>query len=86
MRLYALVQFYPLLAIPAMALLFPARYTRSSDLVTVVALYGLAKVFELLDGRIFSLGGVVSGHTLKHLAAALSGYWVWRMLVKRQPA
>lgn len=86
LRLYALVQFFPLLAIPMMALLFPARYTRSSDLVTVVALYGLAKLFELLDGRIFSMGGVVSGHTLKHLAAALSGYWVWRMLVKRQPA
>ncbi len=86
LRLYALVQFYPLLAIPLMALLFPSRYTRSWDLVTVVALYGLAKLFELLDARVFSLGGVVSGHTLKHVAAALSGYWVWRMLVKRQPA
>ena len=86
LRLYALVQFYPLLAIPLMALLFPSRYTRSWDLATVVALYGLAKLFELLDARIFSLGDIVSGHTLKHLAAALSGYWVWRMLVKRQPA
>jgi hypothetical protein len=86
LRLYALVQFYPVLAIPLMALLFPSRYTRSWDLVTVVALYGLAKVFELLDARIFSLGGVVSGHTLKHVAAALSGYWVWRMLVTRRPA
>ena len=86
LRLYALVQVYPLVAIPFMALLFPSRYTRSRDLVSVVALYGLAKAFELLDARIFSLGGLVSGHTLKHLAAALSGYWVWRMLVKRQVA
>lgn len=86
LRLYALVQFYPLLAIPLMALLFPSRYTRSWDLVTVGALYGLAKLFEVLDARIFSLGGVLSGHTLKHLAAAASGYWVWRMLVKRQAA
>jgi hypothetical protein len=86
LRLYALVQFYPMLAIPLIALLFPSRYTRSGDLVTVVALYAVAKLFELLDARIFSLGGVVSGHTLKHVAAALSGYWVWRMLVKRQPA
>ncbi|HXJ78907.1 MAG TPA: alkaline phytoceramidase [Candidatus Methylomirabilis sp.] len=85
LRLYALVQFYPLLAIPLLALLFPSRYTRSWDLLTVVALYGLAKLFELLDAPILSLGGVVSGHTLKHLTAALSGYWVWRMLVKRQP-
>jgi hypothetical protein len=85
LRLYALVQFYPMLAIPLMALLFPSRYTRSWDLVTVVALYGLAKLFELLDAGIFSLGGVVSGHTLKHLAAALSGFWIWRMLVERRP-
>ncbi len=86
LRLYALVQFYPMLAIPLMALLFPSRYTRSWDLVVVVALYGLAKLFERLDAGIFSLGGFVSGHTLKHLAAALSGYGVWRMLTKRQPA
>jgi len=32
------------------------------------------------------MGAVVSGHSLKHLAAALSGYSVWRMLMKRQPA
>lgn len=86
LRLYGLVQFYPMLAIPLMVLLFPSRYTRSWDLVTVAGLYGLAKLFEVLDARIFRVGGVVSGHTLKHLAAAASGYWVWRMLVKRQPA
>ncbi len=85
LRFYALVQFYPMLAIPLMALLLPSRYTRNWDLVTVVALYGLGKLFEFLDARIFALGGAVSGHTLKHLAAALSGYWLWRMLLKRQP-
>ena len=86
LRLYGLVQFYPMLAIPLMVLLFPSRYTRSWDLVTVAGLYGLAKLFEVLDARIFRVGGGVSGHTLKHLAAAASGYWVWRMLVKQQPA
>ena len=83
LRLYALVQFYPMLAIPLMTLLFPSRYTRGGDLVVVVVIYGLAKGFELLDARLFALGGVVSGHTCKHVAAALSGYWLWRMLVKR---
>jgi hypothetical protein len=34
--------------------------------------YGLAKLAEVLDGRIFELTlGLVSGHTLKHLLAAL---------------
>ncbi len=86
LRLYALVQFYPMLAIPLMLLLFPSRYTRGGDLVAVVLFYGLAKGFEWLDARVFSWGGVISGHTCKHLAAALSGYWLWRMLMKRQPA
>src|SRR5262245_24106059 len=86
LRLYALVQFFPMLAVPLMALLFPSRYTRGADLVIVVVIYGLAKGFELLDARLFALGGVVSGHTCKHVAAALSGYWLWRMLIKRKPA
>ncbi len=86
LRFYAVVQFYPMLAIPLMVLLLQARYTRGEDLLIMVGCYAAAKAFELLDREIFSLGGVVSGHTLKHLAAALSGYWVWRMLIKRQPA
>jgi hypothetical protein len=32
--------------------------------------YVLAKAFEALDRQIFQLGHLVSGHTLKHLAAA----------------
>ena len=47
--------------------------------------YGLAKVAELEDVSIYRLGGVVSGHTLKHLVAAAGiGILVW-MLVRRRP-
>jgi len=80
LRPYILVQAYPVLAIPLLMVLFPARYTRSADLVVVVGFYALAKLFELLDRPIFELGGAMSGHTLKHLAAALSAYWMLRML------
>jgi hypothetical protein len=66
-------------------LLLPPRYTRSSDLAIVAGFYVLAKVLEILDKPIFELGHVVSGHTLKHLAAATSGYWILRMLQKRRP-
>jgi pyruvate/2-oxoglutarate dehydrogenase complex dihydrolipoamide dehydrogenase (E3) component len=44
----------------------------------------LAKILETDDKQIFALGHVVSGHTLKHLAAAAAGYWVLRMLKKRR--
>ena len=36
--------------------------------------YGLAKIAEWLDGEIFGLTGFVSGHSLKHVLAAL-GVW-----------
>ena len=85
LRPYALVQFYPILAIPLIMLLFPPRYTRSADLLGAAALYALAKVFEALDARIFAAVPIMSGHTLKHLAAALATYQILRMLQKRRP-
>jgi hypothetical protein len=84
LRFYATIQAYSTLFL-FMALLFPPRYTRGSDLAIVAGFYVLAKVFETLDKPIFRLGHVVSGHTLKHLAAAFAGYWILRMLQRRQP-
>jgi hypothetical protein len=66
------------------ALLIPSSYTRGADLAIVAGFYVLAKVLEILDRPIFELGHLVSGHTLKHLAAAAAGYWILRMLLKRQ--
>jgi hypothetical protein len=86
LRLYALVQFYPIVAIPLMLWWLAPRYTRGGDLLGAAATYAAAKVPELLDGWILSVTRVVSGHTLKHLLAALAGYWVLRMLRHRRPA
>ena len=84
LRPYALVQFFPLVAIPLILLLFPPRYTRGADLLGALAWYALAKLFEALDAQIFAVGGVVSGHTLKHLASAVAMYWILRMVQTRQ--
>ncbi|MCK1357458.1 hypothetical protein [Bradyrhizobium sp. 199] len=47
----------------------------------VIFFYVLAKLFELGDEAIFeATGHIVSGHTLKHLAAALAAWPVIRML------
>ncbi len=82
LRFYAAVQVYAILIL-LLALLLPARYTRGADFAVVVGFYALAKIFEEADRRIFALGNVVSGHTLKHLAAAAASYWILRMLTKR---
>jgi len=84
LRFYATVQAYSVLFL-LIVLLLPPRYTRSSDLAIVAGFYVLAKVLETLDKPIFELGHIVSGHTLKHLAAATAGYWILRMLQKRRP-
>lgn len=83
LRFYAAVQVYSILVLLLM-LLFPARYTRGSDFAVVVGFYVLAKILEETDRSVFSLGHVVSGHTLKHLAAAAASYWILRMLQKRE--
>jgi hypothetical protein len=83
---FGAVQFGSMLIVLLALVLFPARYTRGSDFVVAVLLYGLAKVAEHFDKQIFALTGeVVSGHTLKHLLAAAAIGWLVRMLAKRSP-
>jgi hypothetical protein len=66
-------------------LFLPAQYSRSSDLGAVVGLYVVAKLLETFDKQIFGAGHIVSGHTLKHVAAGYAGFWILRMLEKRRP-
>lgn len=82
LRWYGLVQFYPMIALPMICWLFPkAHYTGSGQLVWVIVWYGIAKLLEHFDGTILTLlGGTVSGHSLKHLAAAVATYFVLRMV------
>lgn len=85
LNFYIVTQFYSILLIVILGLLFPSRYTHGAEIYKVIGIYGIAKLAELLDREIYALGGVVSGHTLKHLFAALAVYWLLRMLQKRSP-
>jgi hypothetical protein len=82
---YAAAQFYSVVLIVVMIRLFPSRYSRTADWFWVIGIYALAKVAEALDQPIMSLTKVVSGHTLKHLVAAVAVFWLLRMLAKRTP-
>ena len=85
LRFYAAVQVYGVL-VPLIVLLLPARYTRTCDLAIAVGSYVGANLLETFDKQIFAgLGHVISGHTLKHLAAAMAAYWILRMVHKRRP-
>ena len=84
LRPYLLVQLYPLLVIPLILLLFPPRFTLTADYWAALLCYVLAKILELLDRQIYSQGQIVSGHTLKHLFAALGPYFILHMIQKRR--
>ena len=81
---YGMLQAYAVLILLVIALLQPSRYTRGADIYWVFAAYVLAKLFELLDKPLLAVGHLVSGHTLKHIAAAVGGYMVCRMLLRRR--
>lgn len=86
LRMYALVQFYPMLAIPLMLWLFPPRYTAAHRIWLMILWYLAAKILEALDVPIYrTLGGEMGGHALKHLAAAMALWMPLRMLAERAP-
>ncbi|MGH7354336.1 MAG: hypothetical protein ACRELS_07120 [Candidatus Rokuibacteriota bacterium] len=83
LRAYGLVQFFPMLAIPFLMLAFPSARARDGDLWWAIVCYGASKVTEHADGAIFALGGIVSGHTLKHVLAGLGAAFILRWIVRR---
>jgi hypothetical protein len=85
LRPYVWVQFYPVLVLPILYWWFPAT-TGTVILITAAALYGLSKAFEYFDHAIYAASGaIVSGHTLKHLAAAAACYALLRYIRQRRP-
>jgi hypothetical protein len=85
LRLYAWAQFFPFLALVLILSLFPPKYTGTSYWVGTAALYALAKLFEYYDHKVYSFGGILSGHTLKHLAAASACLAILRLFQVRRP-
>ncbi len=83
LRFYGLVQFLPMLLLPLVLLLYPPRWSRGTDYWLVGGWYLAAKLFEFFDRPVFNISGGVSGHTLKHLAAAMAAWQLLRMLRKR---
>jgi hypothetical protein len=73
LRFYVLVQFGPLLIlVPALWFVRDARY-----LAAVLTFYALAKLAEFYDRAIFS-NLPISGHTAKHVLAAMATYFIYR--------
>jgi hypothetical protein len=83
---YVVLQAYAVVALLLIALTRRSRYTRGADIYWVFAGYVAAKVLEFLDHQVLDFSGLASGHSLKHLVAALAGLLVCRMLMLRRIA
>jgi hypothetical protein len=84
LRLYVWAQFFPFLMLVLILPLFPPKSTGASYWIIAAALYALAKLLEFYDEAIFS-GSILSGHTLKHLAAAAACFAILRLFQTRRP-
>lgn len=86
LRPYAFLQMYPIVLLPILIWLFPAHtYTLGRYVLYAIGLFVLSKVPEHLDHHLLELtGNLVSGHTVKHLVAALAAYMVLRMLQRAE--
>lgn len=84
LRAYALVQFLPVLLIPLILWLFDSTLNNDGYIWGIIGAYGVSKVLELLDATIYSALGLISGHSLKHLTAALGAFIFYQALRKRR--
>lgn len=86
LRLYLMVQFLPFLLVLYMLFFLPSRYSRSNRFAWILLLYAVAKVAEFFDHEIFDLlQGWLSGHTIKHILAAMAVFAMAEMLRCRIP-
>jgi hypothetical protein len=72
LRPYALVQFLPMVLIPLILLMYRSRFDRTAFIWWVVAIYAASKLLEHYDHSIFTASGIISGHSLKHIVAAVA--------------
>ena len=85
LRFYVWIQFIPLLIVPILMALFRPRYSHQWLLLVALACYMLAKLSEAYDREVFVFTqSLFSGHTLKHLMAALGCFSVLMMLKMRK--
>jgi hypothetical protein len=84
LRWYAMVQFFPVIAIPVILILYKSSFNHYKEVVPVFLFFGLAKLAESFDEEIYHLlNNIISGHSLKHLFMAAVEYKLVRLMARR---
>jgi hypothetical protein len=82
LRPYAFVQFFPMLILPFIIWLFPKKVSYLSYIFHILGWYILAKIAEHFDHFLYNFTGFWSGHTIKHLLACVSLYYIIKLLME----
>lgn len=86
LRVYLWVQVAPLLVIPYLIAAYPGRFSHRHYLLYGLGFYGLALAAQYLDYGIYNATGtVISGHSVKHMIAAVAPFCLYLMLKRRTP-
>jgi hypothetical protein len=72
LRPYAVVQFLPVLLIPALLILRRDASDLTAAFWLLTLFYVVAKLLEHFDDNVYGALRVISGHSMKHVVAALS--------------
>jgi hypothetical protein len=68
LRWYGMVQFFPVLAIPLILILYKPSFELKKRIILILLFFGVAKVTERYNYELYQLfKHRISGHSLKHL-------------------
>jgi hypothetical protein len=80
LRPYIVLQFGSMLAVAAVIFLRRKGKISNRSILACLGFYAGAKFFEVFDVRVYDLTGFVSGHSIKHVLAALALYKIMDFL------
>ena len=87
LRPYALVQFMPMILIPILLLAYRSDFGWQGVYWSMIVLYACSKLFEYFDYNVYSMGQLLSGHSIKHLVAAcVPGLFLYAIARRRPTA
>ncbi len=84
LRPYAVVQFLPMMLLPVILLIYKPAIGSAKYFWIMLLFYVLAKLAEQLDESILAAGGLISGHSLKHMFAAMTPATLLYALMQRR--
>lgn len=86
LRMYTLVQFFPVLAIPVILIFFKSNKVPTRGYWLLLLSYVFAKLFETYDFEIHNTLKFISGHSLKHISASIGVYALIDSYLNQKPA